>query len=387
MNKTLLITIIIILFLLKISKILDIEYKYLIIIALITIALVSDGSKSENLTLEPRVVEGDVVITGKLTVNKSIIANDINTASVNTYDLVTMGNSLTLGNQQQFDIADYTTVECDDDPNRKYRYLLGKGLQLYPSDNIANTYDEYKKSRQFKLRFCNKLHGPDVQINPNSLQNNLSIPSGSLVKCTDDIPADKDNIYRYTTNDGLQLFPSPEILQSWNPNPGRNMTGHITETICNGIPKSKPMTIKDGSTILCRDDNNLLYRYDETTNKIKRYTNPEYAQSWNPRWNSNPLNMLCNDKFIKDGYVDLKDGTTIKCENTPDKIYRYTKQINKLQPYTTVDIANSYGSEWNSNVVTVPMCNAGDIGPDLPLNPNSMSYSVTDHGIPVSAHA
>lgn len=104
------------------------------------------------------------------------------------------------------------TVTCADDPNPgnpAYRYSNGK-LKLYPSDDIAKSWNpNYVRDAKHRQTCVNLPQGP-------SMVQKVAVPVGQTVMCKDD-QYRGGAAYRHMGDGVLRWYPTTEIATSWNP--------------------------------------------------------------------------------------------------------------------------------------------------------------------------
>jgi hypothetical protein len=100
-------------------------------------------------------------------------------------------------------------------------------------------------------------------------------------------------IYRYSGNNTLNYYPTPEIASSWNPN-----WGSTVDIACNTYKlgdtatKFNAASLKNGDAVGCASGKELpngvpggIYRYVDD-NVLRWYPNPDIASAWDPSWSS-----------------------------------------------------------------------------------------------------
>jgi len=96
-------------------------------------------------------------------------------------------------------------------------------------------------------------------------------------------------VYRYSGNNTIQYYPTPEIASSWNPD-----WGNTTEIDCSTYKlgetatKSNTNSFKNGDTVGCGSSlpggvQGGIYRYVDD-NVLRWYPNGEIARAWNRNW-------------------------------------------------------------------------------------------------------
>jgi hypothetical protein len=98
-------------------------------------------------------------------------------------------------------------------------------------------------------------------------------------------------VYRYSGNNTIQYYPTPEIASSWNPD-----WGNTTEINCSTYKLGETATklnaasLRNGATVGCISGKELpngvqggIYRYVDD-NVLRWYPNPDIANAWNRKW-------------------------------------------------------------------------------------------------------
>lgn len=136
-------------------------------------------------------------------------------------------------------------------------------------------------------------------------------------------------------------------------------------------PEVLPSSYLIGDSIRCinsGEDPNYIYRYTDTK-KIRQYPTPDIANSWNPNWDSikdADCSKLEKGSPLMSLVKDLQVGDSVSCTNAgenPGNIYRYGGD-NKINLYPNEDIANSWNTNWGSNIKSYD-CSKLEKGPAL----------------------
>lgn len=282
MNKHFLLALVFILFLLKYLKILDIEYKYLIIISLVVVGIILDKSGNlEHLNIIDN--NGDLTVPGKLIVKGTTELNnnltvkgisDIQTTNIHKHlycDKTIYGGDLVIRIPYNAYVKEMGGAVVPDDSKVNGMMKFGplnikKNNELPPTgtivadsiiaagpmtsygnitatknilgDNILSRYDIANVDDIMKLKNINTY---EKNTKSGIYSNFLKIVpiDGSTIKCSDD-NISKDRVYRYSKSNGLQYYPNTDISNSWNP----NWKTDIQTITCNALPNGSALKLK-----------------------------------------------------------------------------------------------------------------------------------------------
>ena len=125
---------------------------------------------------------------------------------------------------QIMDIKEGTPIRCSNPPknakdyNKRnvYRYMTNNIIRWYENPNIAKSWDpDYDSARRID---CSNM----TQTDNMDLKEGTPITEGTPIKCSTQPKNAKDynikNVYRYTTNNIIKLYPNTVIASSWDPN-------------------------------------------------------------------------------------------------------------------------------------------------------------------------
>jgi len=128
-----------------------------------------------------------------------------------------------------------------------------------------------------------------------SRSNAAKLPKGASVNCKSgtEPPGMSAGVYRYSGNNTLNYYPTPEIAASWNPNWGSTVnTDCSTYKLGDTATKLNTASLKNGDPVGCMSGKELpngvpggIYRYVED-NILRWYPNPTIASAWDPSWSS-----------------------------------------------------------------------------------------------------
>jgi len=100
-------------------------------------------------------------------------------------------------------------------------------------------------------------------------------------------------VYRYSGNNVLQYYPTPEIASSWNPDWGSSVDADCsTYTLGTTTTMFNVSKLTQGDAVGCNSGKELpngvnggIYRYADD-NTLRWYPNPDIANSWDSSWSS-----------------------------------------------------------------------------------------------------
>lgn len=128
-----------------------------------------------------------------------------------------------------------------------------------------------------------------------SMTNVAKLPKGASVGCNSgtEPPGMPGGVYRYSGNNTLQYYPTPEIASSWNPNWGSTVNIDCsTYKLGDTATKFNAASLKNGDAVGCVSGKELpngvqggIYRYVDD-NVLRWYPNPEIASAWDSSWSS-----------------------------------------------------------------------------------------------------
>jgi hypothetical protein len=129
-----------------------------------------------------------------------------------------------------------------------------------------------------------------------STSNVANVKRGSTINCKSgtEKPGMPGGVYRYSGNNIIQYYPTPEIATSWNKE-WSNYTDIDCSTYTTGTTVSalNVAGLTNGDTVGCNAGKELpngvqggIYRYVDN-NILRWYPSGEIASSWNPTWSSN----------------------------------------------------------------------------------------------------
>ena len=128
-----------------------------------------------------------------------------------------------------------------------------------------------------------------------SRSNAAKLPKGASVNCKSgtEPPNMPGGVYRYSGNNTLNYYPTPEIASSWNPNWGSTLNIDCnTYALGDTATKLNTASLNNGDAVGCMSGKELpngvrggIYRYVDD-NVLRWYPNPTIASAWDPSWSS-----------------------------------------------------------------------------------------------------
>ena len=171
-----------------------------------------------------------------------------------------------------------------------------------PGGKKTQTFFILPPSEQYNLLKTPIKYGFPFLLVSISNSNAAQLPKGVSVNCKSGtepkgMPA---GVYRYSGNNTLQYYPTPEIASSWNPNWGSTVDVDCsTYTLGETATKSNAASLKNGDAVACVPGKELpngvqggIYRYVED-NVLRWYPNPTIASAWDKKWSSRIKGIDC----------------------------------------------------------------------------------------------
>jgi hypothetical protein len=162
-----------------------------------------------------------------------------------------------------------------------------------------------------------------------STSNAAQLPKGASVNCRPgtEPPGMPAGIYRYSGNNTLNYYPTPEIASSWNPNWGSTVDINCsTYKLGDTATKLNTASLNNGDAVGCRSGKELpngvqggIYRYVED-NILRWYPNPTIANAWDPSWASRIKWSDCTTYKAGDPMSTTMESTPVQ-ENIPRFAY------------------------------------------------------------------
>jgi hypothetical protein len=126
-----------------------------------------------------------------------------------------------------------------------------------------------------------------------SRSNAAQLQKGASLGCKPgtEPPGMPRGVYRYSGDNTIQYYPTPEIASSWNPNWGSTVEINCsTYKLGDTATKLNTASLKNGDSVGCVTGKELpngvqggIYRYVDD-NVLRWYPNPTIASAWDPSW-------------------------------------------------------------------------------------------------------
>lgn len=162
----------------------------------------------------------------------------------------------------------------------------------------------------------------------------------------------------------LRLYPSPQILTSWNAPSAIT----ISQSDYDRFPKGASMhyLIKDGLAYVCKGNGVVFRGY--APNTLRGYPSPEIASSWDAGWSSSIITIedctgLNYGPPMPQKPTHLRTGYAYKCSDKGHGVYR-SENTHELRLYPTPDIAASWDANWGG-FATIGNCDGYVFGPNM----------------------
>ena len=166
-------------------------------------------------------------------------------------------------------------------------------MNFGPGGEKTATFHIFPPPEHFKLMNSVIKYGFPFILVSISTSNAAKLSKGASVNCKSGTapPNMPGGVYRYSGNNTLQYYPTPEIASSWNSNWGSTVDIDCrTYALGDTATKLNAASLNNGATVGCMPGKELpngvqggIYRYVED-NILRWYPNPSIASAWNPRW-------------------------------------------------------------------------------------------------------
>jgi len=119
------------------------------------------------------------------------------------------------------------------------------------------------------------------------------LKDGISVQCTtNDLRGSEGSVYRVNSDGILEYYPSPSIAETWNPDWNANV---IQIPDCTGLTKGENLGYGPGTSVQCttndlRGSEGSVYRVN-SDGILEYYPSPSIAETWNPDWNANVIQI------------------------------------------------------------------------------------------------
>ena len=206
---------------------------------------------------------------------------------------------------------------------------LSNQMMFGPGGEKAPTFFIIPPIEQFHLLRTPIKYGFPFMLVSITSSNAAQLPKGASVGCK---PGTEPNgmptgVYRYSGNNTLQHYPTPEIASSWNPNWGSSVDINCsTYALGDTVTRLNAASLKNGDAVGCMQGKELpngvqggIYRYVED-NVLRWYPNPTIARAWDPSWNQHIKWTDCTTYKSGDPMSSTMESNAIP-ENVPKFAY------------------------------------------------------------------
>ena len=168
-------------------------------------------------------------------------------------------------------------------PDGVYRYTGNNTINWYPSPEIASSWDpNWDKPKTIDCS-SGVIIGPPMEKNQFS-----GVPIGQAVVCLNNKP---DGVYRYTGNNTINWYPTPEIAGSWDPNWGNTKTIDCSKGVIIGPPMEKKLSTFGW---ICNGLNKCLSVSGNSPNSGANVVQTNKSSDDSQQWSLLPSGNLCN---------------------------------------------------------------------------------------------
>lgn len=162
-----------------------------------------------------------------------------------------------------------------------------------------------------------------------STSNKANLPKGASVNCKPGTEPKgmPSGVYRYSGDNTIQYYPTPEIASSWNSNWGSTVNIDCsTYKLGDTATKLNTASFKNGDAVGCISGKELpngvqggIYRYVDD-NILRWYPNPTIASAWDRLWSSRIKWSNCTTYKAGEPMSSKMESSTVQ-ENLPKFAY------------------------------------------------------------------
>lgn len=173
------------------------------------------------------------------------------------------------------------------------------------------------------------LYGWPFSFMSVSTSNAANIKKGVSVNCKSGTEPSgmPSGVYRYSGNNTIQYYPSPDIASSWNPDWGTTVDIDCsTYALGDTTTMLNVSKFNNGDAVGCNSGQELpngvqggIYRH-VGDNVLRWYPNPDIANSWDPSWSSQIKWSDCTTYKAGEPMTSKMDSST-EIENVPQFAY------------------------------------------------------------------
>ena len=145
-----------------------------------------------------------------------------------------------------------------------------------------------------------------------------------------------------------------------------------TRKLADGYITSK---LKDGISVQCttndlRGREGSVYRVN-SNGILEYYPSPSIAETWNPDWNANVIQIPDCTGLTKGENLGYGPGTSVQCTTNDlrgreGSVYRVNSD-GILEYYPSPSIAETWNPDWSVNITQIPDCTGFTKGEDLEM--------------------
>ena len=205
------------------------------------------------------------------------------------------GQSIQYGDQVCLTTSSSSHTECGWWGCKVASVNSSKQLFFGPGGEKTSTFIIIPPLEHFELLKTPIKYGFPFMLVSLSRSNAAKLPKGASVNCKSgtEPPNMPGGIYRYSGNNTLNYYPTPEIASSWNPNWGSTVDINCsTYKLGDTATKLNTASLKNGDPVGCMPGKELpngvqggIYRYVDD-NVLRWYPNPTIASAWDRNWTS-----------------------------------------------------------------------------------------------------
>ena len=149
--------------------------------------------------------------------------------------------------------------------------------------------------------------------------NKANLDVNASVNCTQGQPSGMPaGIYRYSGNNEMNYYPTPDVASSWNSNWGNAVDADCsTYDFGPTLTKNNAANLSKGNTVTCNSGKEPqggvrggIYRYVDD-NTLRWYSKPALGSRWEPKW-MNPKVIDCTTYITGAAMTDKMDGNAAK---------------------------------------------------------------------------
>jgi hypothetical protein len=185
--------------------------------------------------------------------------------------------------------------------------------------------------------------------------NAAKLPKGVSVNCKPGTEPSgmPTGVYRYSGNNTLQYYPTPEIASSWNSNWGSStLIDCSTYQLGENATKSNVASLSIGDAVGCNSGKDLpngvqggIYRY-VGDNVLRWYPNPDIANAWDSAWSSHIKWSDCTTYKAGEAMTKTLESTA---ENESTPMVAYVSNGKMVFGYWTQTIGSNVFSTYYDN--------------------------------------